>query len=38
VERQKPPTGQGEAVVGLQLSLGDVDEDLFLEMEQLENG
>ena len=38
VEGQEPLAGQVEAVVGLQLAVGDVDEDLFLEIEQLENG
>jgi hypothetical protein len=38
MERQEPLTRQVEAVVGLQLAAGDVDEDQFLEIEQLENG
>jgi hypothetical protein len=38
VEGQEPLTGQVEAVVGPQLAVGDVDEDLLLEIEQLENG
>ena len=38
VESQEPLTGQIEAVVGLQLAVGDVDEDPFLEIEQLEHG
>jgi hypothetical protein len=38
VESQEPLAGQVEAVVGPQLAVDDVDEDLFLEIEQLENG
>jgi hypothetical protein len=38
VERQEPLAGQVEAVVGPQLAVGDVDEDLLLEIEQLEDG
>ena len=38
MEGQELLTGQVEAVVGPQLSVGDVDEDLFLEIEQLEDG
>src|SRR5688500_5233447 len=38
VERQEALAGQVEAVVGSQLVVGDVDEDVFLEIEQLENG
>jgi hypothetical protein len=38
VERQEPLAGQGEAVFGPQFAVGDVDEDSFLEIEQLEHG
>src|SRR3954464_3942786 len=38
VEGQEPLTGQVEAVVGLQLAVGNVDEDLLPEIEQLEHG
>ena len=38
MEGQEPLTGQVEAVVGLQLAVGDVDEDAFLEIEQLDDG
>jgi hypothetical protein len=38
VEGQEPLTGQVEAVFGLQLAVGDVDEDPLLEIEQLEHG
>src|SRR5919106_1051877 len=38
VKRQEPLAGQTEAVLGLQLVVGDVDEDPFLEIEQLDNG
>src|SRR5918995_7151940 len=38
MERQKPLARQVEAVVGLQLAVGDVDEDLLLEIEQLDDG
>jgi hypothetical protein len=38
VEGQEPLAGQLEAVVGPQLAVGDEDEDLFLEIEQLQNG
>jgi hypothetical protein len=37
VESQEALAGQVEAVVGSQLAVGDVDEDLFLEIEQLED-
>jgi hypothetical protein len=35
VESQEPLAGQAEAVVGPQFAVGDVDEDPFLEIEQL---
>jgi hypothetical protein len=38
MQRQEPLPGQIEAVVGLQLFVNDVDQDLLLEIEQLENG
>ena len=38
MESKEPLTGEEEAVVGPQFPVGDVDEDLFLEIEQLENG
>ena len=38
MESQEALAGQVEAVVGLQVAVGDVDEDPFLEIEQLENG
>ena len=38
VESQEPLAGEVEAVVGPQLAVGDIDEDPFLEIEQLENG
>ncbi len=38
VEGEESLSGQVEAVVGLQLAVGDVDEDPFLEIEQLEDG
>jgi hypothetical protein len=38
VEGQEPLARQVEAVVGPQFAVGDEDEDLFLEIEQLENG
>jgi hypothetical protein len=38
VEGEESLSGQVEAVVRLQLAFGDVDEDVFLEIEQLENG
>jgi hypothetical protein len=38
VEGQEPLTGEVEAVVGLQLAVDEVDEDLFLKIEQLQNG
>ena len=38
VEGEEALSGQEEAVVGLQLAFGDVDEDAFLDIEQLENG
>ena len=37
VESQEPLAGQVEAVVGFQFAVGDIDEDPFLEIEQLEN-
>jgi hypothetical protein len=37
VERQESLTGEVEAVVGPQLAVGEVDEDLFLEIRQLED-
>lgn len=37
VERQKPLAREREAVVRPELSIGHVDEDLFLKMEQLEH-
>jgi len=38
VEGEESLSGEVEAVVRLQLAFGDVDEDVFLEIEQLENG
>src|SRR3954449_8404351 len=38
VQRQKPLPGQIEAVLGLELAVGDKDVDLFVEGEQLEHG
>src|SRR3954447_3015307 len=38
VQGQEALTGQGEAVLGLQLSVGDMDEDPLLEGEQLDDG
>ena len=38
VEGEEALAGQVEAVVRLQLAFDDVDEDAFLEIEQLENG
>ena len=38
MEGQESLPSQVEAVVGLQLAFGDVDEDVFLEIEQLEYG
>jgi hypothetical protein len=38
VESQEPLAGEVEAVVGPQLAVGEVHENLFLEIEQLENG
>jgi hypothetical protein len=38
VERQEPLTGEVQAAVRLQLAVGEVDEDLLLEIEQLEDG
>jgi hypothetical protein len=38
VEGQEPLAGEVEAVVRLQLAVGNVDEDPLLEIEQLENG
>ena len=38
MEGEEPLSRQVEAVVRLQLAFGNVDEDLFLEIEQLENG
>jgi hypothetical protein len=36
-ESQEPLAGEVEAVVGSQFAVGDIDEDPFLEIEQLEN-
>ena len=38
VESQEALAGEVEAVVGPQLAVGHGDEDLFLEIEQLEDG
>jgi len=38
VESQEALAGEVEAVVGLQLAVGDVDEDPFVEIEELEDG
>ena len=38
MESQEPLAGQEEAVIGPQLAFGHIDEDPFLEIEQLENG
>ena len=38
MEGEESLSGQLEAVVRLQLAFGEVDEDAFLQIEQLENG
>jgi hypothetical protein len=38
VQGQEWLTGEVEAVVGLQLAVGEVDEDPFVEIEELEDG
>jgi hypothetical protein len=38
VERQEAPAGEREAVLGLHRAVGDRDEDLLLEREQLQDG